>query len=212
MNETDSFPPNGLPPEAQEWRRRVEDNIYQLLSGISGNSDSVQGLNRNAASSLETLAGQVRNLSEQVERVNTLYAALPIPDQKTDTATNFGLPSSGWNTVLSVSFVPPGRGRLIISAIGNGQLVSGSTTTNMEVETRLVCGSNTSPATPGLPASPDGVWQNNFLSSWGFEVDTLGGDATVTVSLQIDPVTAASWASGTGSYAVLSARAVFLAS
>jgi hypothetical protein len=210
MNENDQFPPSNLPPESQPWGRKVVDEVYSLLNEATGTGESVQGLNRNTASSLETLAGQIRDLETQVQRVNDLYNALPIPAQQTATETNFGLSSSSWNTVATVTFTPPANGTLLISAIAQGQLVSASTSTNMEIEVRLAQDTSYSPVTPGLAASPDGVWQNNFLSQWAFTVTDVKPDRPVTVSIQIDPVTAASWGTGTGSYVVLVGRSTFI--
>lgn len=208
MNPNDVFPKDNLPPEAQAWRREVENEIYTLRNRTLGGDESILGLNRTSAASLETLADQLRLLEDQVQRINDLYNALPIPYQGTQHATNFGLSSSSWNTVASVSFKPPRKGRMFISATLSGQLVSGSTTTNMETAVRLELGSSASPATPGLAASPDGVWVNNFMSQWSWEID-VDPTREVRVAARIDPVDAASWSAGTGSYAVLVARATF---
>jgi hypothetical protein len=211
MNANDAFPESNLPPESQEWRRSIEQTIYELLNASEGEQLSIQGLNRNAASSLETLAGQIRALSDQVERVEDLYDALPLAIQRTATETNFGLSSSSWNTVATITFTPPKKGVMQISAMASGQLVSGSTTTNMEIEVRLLQGADASPTSPGLPASPDGVWQNNFVSQWGWTSVPCDPETPVVVRAQIDPVTAASWGSGTGSFVALSGFATFVA-
>lgn len=210
MNPQDAFPPSNLPPESQEWRRAIEDKAYELTNSVVGNGESVQGLNRTSASSLANLSEQLQLLRTQVQRVNDLYNALPIPTQRTDQTSNFGLSSSSWNTVASVTFTSQGRGKLLISAIAQGQLVSGSTSTNMEASVRLVSSGTASPVTPGLAATPDGVWVNNFVSSWNFEATDLYAGSEVTVQFQIDPVDPASWGSGTGSFAVLSCRATFV--
>lgn len=210
MNENDQFPPSNLPPEAQPWRRYLEERFYQLLNVLNANGQDIQGLNRNAASSLEELARQVRLLEEQVQRVNDLYNALPVAFQRTASESNFGLVSSSWNTVAQITFTPPRKGTFMIDASASGQLVSGSTGTNMETEVRLVRGSDTGPATPGLAATPDGVWVNNFITQWGWENIAADPDRPVTISMQIDPVNPASWGSGTGSFVVLSGSATFI--
>lgn len=209
MNPEDTFPRRELPPEAQEWGRKVEDALYELSNRVNGNGDATLGLNRNTAASLETLAGQVRTLSDQVTRVNDLYNSLPIAFQRTDTNSGFGLSSAGWNTVASISFVPPSNGTLMVTASMSGQLVSDSTDTNMEIEVRLLRGTGPSPEVPGLPASPDGVWVNNFTTQWGWSVNA-DPDRPVVIQAQIDPVTSASWGSGTGSFVVLSGFATFV--
>lgn len=211
MNSEDSFPNSNLPREAQPWRRDVENAIYELINLAEGNSNSTQGLNRNTAAVMENLGAQVRQLETQIDRVNDVVNSLPVALQATATETNFGLSSAGWNTIARITFNPPARGTLKVSATMSGQLVSGSTSTNMEVEARLLVRSSGSPAIPGLAATPDGIWQNNFVTQWGWSVNT-DPDTPVVVQAQIDPVDASSWGSGTGSSVVLSGYAIFVTS
>lgn len=207
---TDIFPKADLPGPAQPWAREVEKRIYQGENGVVSSDQSILGLNRNTASTLENLAEQVRELNTQVERVQGLYDALPIAYQRTETFLNFGLSSSSWNSIGSITFVPPRSGRFVVSATASGQLVSDSTSTNMECDFRLSRGSgDTSPVIPGLYATPDGTWVNNFVLNWGWTVDVTP-ETPLVITLQADPVTSASWGSGTGSYAVLSGFATFL--
>lgn len=208
---TDVFPRRNLPDEAEEWGREVERRVYQGENATNSSDQSISGLNRNTASTLETLADQVTELDTQVTRVQQLYDALPIAFQRTSTFQNFGLSSSSWNSIGSITFTPPGSGTFVVSVTASGQLVSGSTSTNMECDFRLNNGSSQSPVIPGLYASPNGTWVNNFVVNWGWTV-TTAPDTPLTVTLQADPVTAASWGSGTGSYAVLSGFATFVKS
>lgn len=206
---TDIFPRADLPGPAQPWVREVEKRIYQGENGVSSSDQSILGLNRNTASTLETLADQVRELDTQVTRVQELYDALPTANQRTETFLNFGLSSSSWNNIGSITFVPPKRGIFTVSAIASGQLVSGSTSTNMECEFRLSRGGgDTSPVIPGLYATPDGTWVNNFVLNWGWTVE-VAPETPLVITLQADPVDPASWGTGTGSYAVLSGFATF---
>lgn len=211
MNPEDTFPQSNLPADSQAWRRRVEDAIYELINRGQGNSNSTQGLNRNTAANMENLGNQVRQLGTQIQRVNDLYNALPVAYQATSTETNFGLSSAGWNTIARITFNPPARGTLKVSATMSGQLISDSTSTNMEVEARLLLRSSGSPPVPGLAATPDGIWQNNFVTQWGWSVET-DPDRPVVIQAQIDPVDASSWNSGTGSSVVLSGFATFVTS
>lgn len=212
MNENDTFPESNLPPESQPWRRALEARFYELINILNANGQDIQGLNRNAASTLEDLAKQVRELEIQVQRVNDLYNALPVAFQRTASASNFGLSSSSWNTVATITFDPPRKGTFMIDAVASGQLVSASTTTNMEVEVRLLRGTDAGPVTPGLAATPDGIWVNNFISQWGWSGVATDPDHPVSISVQIDPVDPASWGSGTGSFVVLSGSATFIPS
>ena len=210
MNPFDVFPRRNLPPESEEWGRFVEDRIYELENQEEAGSQTLQGLNRTSAASLQTLSRQLDNLALQVQAVEDLYNALPVAYQETVTQTNFGLPSSGWNTVATITFIPPREGKFVWSATASGRLVSGSTSTNMEAEYRIIATGYTSAVVPGLYASPDGTWMNNFLVTGGATSGTLDPSGSpLTISLQVDPVTSASWGSGTGSYAVLSGFATF---
>lgn len=214
MSVFDSFPPKNLSPESTEWGREVENRIFQLANGNKSGDQSLIGLNRTTASTLETLAGQVRILGEQVTRLNTqvqrvndAYAALPSPVQASVNPTNFGVGSSGtWNTIATASITAPKAGTLRISATGTGMLRSPSTSTNMELSARLVInGGDPSATIPGNFESPDGTWRNSFFVPWGWTASVSSGQV-VSVSLQVNPVDASSWPGGTGSYAVLSVQ------
>lgn len=208
---TDVFPPRNLPPEAEEWGREVETRIYLAENSSLSSGQSISGLNRNTSTTLQDLASQVQELEVQVGRVQSLYDALPIAYQRTSTFTGFGLASSSWNDIGSITFVPPSSGVFVVSTTASGQLVSNSTSTNMECDFRLSIGTDQSFSVPGLYATPDGVWVNNFMITWGWSV-SVTPETPLVITLQADPVTSASWGSGTGSYAVLSGFATFVKS
>lgn len=214
MSVFDTFPPKNLSPEASEWGREVENRIFQLANGNKAGDQTLIGLNRTTASTLETLAAQVRTLgeqvtrlNEQVTRVNDAYAALPSPVQSSVNPTNFGVGSSGvWNTIATATVTAPKSGTLRVTATGTGMLRSPSTSTNMELSARLVIDAGSPSATiPGNFESPDGTWRNSFFVPWGWTVGVSSGQV-VSVSLQVNPVDAASWPGGTGSYAVLTVQ------
>lgn len=58
----DVFPPRDLPGRSEDWGRKVESRIEQQEVATSVLSGSLDGLNRNTASSLQVLGGQVRDL------------------------------------------------------------------------------------------------------------------------------------------------------
>ena len=199
----DVFPRRNLPPEAEEWGRTVEDRVYQAENRSATSDQSLSGLNRSSAATLE-------NLAEQINRVEALYRAIPKATQQTKVETNFAVPGTGtWNTIASVSFTYPEPGTLSLSAIASGQLISPSTSTLMGCNYRIVAtGLPPSHVAPGLYATPGGTWVNNFMLSWGWAIP-ISGSSAVTVSLQANPQDGASWGGGTGSYAVLSVFGTF---
>lgn len=196
MSAGDVFPRRNLPPESEEWGREVEDRIYAAENSNETSGQSLDGLGRASSATLIQLA-------QQIQEVQALYDALPVANQATTTTSNFANPS-GWTTIASVSFPGTINGTFTLSAVASGQLVSGGGSTNMECSYRIVAGGVTSAVVPGLYASPTGVFVNNFMVTWGFTLPMTYG-LPISVQLQANPVAAASWPSGTGSYAVLSA-------
>ena len=198
----DVFPLRNLPTDAEEWGRTVEDRIYQAENALSGSKQSLAGLNRATGSTLE-------NLAYQIQEVQGLYEAIPIATQRTATATNFSVPSTGnWNSIASVSMAFPRSGTLTLDAIASGRLVSGGSSTLMTATYRIVAGGSASPAIPGLFASPSGTFVSNFMTTWGWTLPVSEG-VPVTLTLQCKPDDGASWPSGTGSSATLVAYGVF---
>ena len=193
----DVFPRRNLPSEAEEWGRKVEDRIYQAenLQAMSG--QSLSGLNRSSSGTLGSLA-------EQVQQVQRLYNAIPIPKQATTSVTGFGVPSTGaWNTIASVSITPDASGTLAFAVVGSGQLVS-SNSGNLMCSFRILLSTgSSSPAVPGLYAFSGGVGGNNFLVNWAWAISVT--TTPVTISIQANPAAGETWGSGTGSYVALSA-------
>lgn len=64
---TDVFPRRNLPGDSDVWGRGVETRVIGVEGAVESLGQLVQGQNRNTASSLEVLAGQIRALSGQVQ-------------------------------------------------------------------------------------------------------------------------------------------------
>lgn len=205
---SDVFPRRNLNPEAEEWGREVERRIQQAENKETGSAQSISGLNRASASGFQALAEQLQLLDQQVDRVNDLYGALPKADQQTTVASNFGL-GSGWNNVAAVTFYPPMEGYMNVSVTAHGQLRSPSTTAIMGAHIRLVCAGETSPAMPGLPASPFGQWINNLMFGYGWRNVPVNPNTPVTIRAQVIPDDASAWPSGNDSMMALTAFATF---
>ncbi len=208
MNTFDTFPRRNLPPESEPWGRAVEDEIYRLENGNVETDQSVNGLNRNTAATLQDLAKQVSRLDEQVVRLNNLYNQLPKGSQATSNQSNFAVLGSGWRNIASVRFTASATGRFSISANAVGRLQTTSTTGNFEVSYRLVSKSSVSPSTPGIPWNFAGAWQNTFSLSWGWEF-TVTETESVEVAIQANPVDPANWPASSQTYATLQADASF---
>lgn len=63
----DVFPRRNLPTDAEPWGRAHDDRVLALESGLEIVTQSVQGQNRNAASSLAVIAQQVQKIADQQE-------------------------------------------------------------------------------------------------------------------------------------------------
>lgn len=62
---SDVFPRSNLPDEAVPWGRAHDERVISLEKGLGAVNQSVQGQNRNSASSLAVIARQIQKLVEQ---------------------------------------------------------------------------------------------------------------------------------------------------
>lgn len=72
----DVFPRSNLPDLAIPWGRAHDDRVLALESGLEIVTQSVQGQNRNAASSLAVIAAQVQKIADQQETLIAQQAEL----------------------------------------------------------------------------------------------------------------------------------------
>lgn len=63
---TDVFPRRNLPIEAEPWGRAHDERVIALEDGVTRLGQSLSGQNRNSASSIQTLADQVKDLVGRV--------------------------------------------------------------------------------------------------------------------------------------------------
>lgn len=59
---TDVFPRRNLPPDAENWGREFERRTVDTEKEVKSLDQSLQGLNRSTASSLQTLARQIKQI------------------------------------------------------------------------------------------------------------------------------------------------------
>ena len=221
MNVYDVFPRRNLPVEAEEWGRETEQRIMQLENAVLGANDAIAGQNRTQASTLQAIAGQletvaavydslednVNGLDIQVQRVNELYNHLPKAVQASGNRKNFGLTSTGWNTIHTVTLTAPQAGQMVLNVVASGQLEK-TTNANMQLNVRISRdGANYSPTVAGVASPPFGVFVNTFMVSHSWTLAVTNGQK-VTVAIQADPT--ATWPTRANSYVGLTAFGVVM--
>lgn len=85
----DVFPRRNLPGEAEQWGRAHDDRVMALESGLETVAQSVQGQNRNTASSLSVIADQVKKIADQQDQIVAQQAALAAQQASIIATTNF---------------------------------------------------------------------------------------------------------------------------
>lgn len=208
MNIFDTFPRRDLNPEADQWGRTVEEKIYALESGVTAGQQSVDGLNRNTAATLQDLAKQLGLLDEQVQRIDNLFSKLPQGSQANISPTGFAVTGAGWRNIASVTFTAPSAGSFSIAANAVGRLRTTLTSGNFEVAYRLVARGTTGPTVEGAAWNPSGIVQNSFSLSWGWNF-SVGDGEQVVVAIQANPQGTAIWNANAGTYVTLQADADF---
>lgn len=72
----DVFPRRNLPGDSDIWGREVETRIDEVETAIGITRQGVHSQNRNTASSLEVLAGQIRAVEEAQEQIRDTQAGI----------------------------------------------------------------------------------------------------------------------------------------
>lgn len=210
MNPKDVFPRRNLPGESEVWGRAIEEAIRGLEYGVQGQSTNLQSDNRANASNFQELARQVFQLRQNQTRLDAAIRAIPKSQQSLGSAANFSL-GGGWNTVVSTSItVPDGANYARIAAYGSGQVVSTTTTQNVETQYRVVVpGIGEQPAAPGPWAVGYGDFRTILLPSYAWNAPVTPGQV-LTAQFQVLPTDAGAYSSPNGnSYAIITLRATF---
>jgi len=210
VNPKDVFPRRNLPGEAEVWGRAIEEAIRELEYGVQGQSTNLQSDNRANASNFQELARQVSQLRQNQTRLDAAIRAVPKSQQSLGSAANFSL-GGGWNTVVSTSItVPDGANYARIAAYGSGQVVSTTTTQNVETQYRVVVpGIGEQPAAPGPWAVGYGDFRTILLPSYAWNAPVTPGQV-LTAQFQVLPTDAGAYSSPNGnSYAIITLRATF---
>lgn len=210
MNPKDVFPRRNLPGESEVWGREVEERIRDLEYGVLGQNTNLKSDNRATASNFQELSRQISQLRENQNRLDAAIRAIPKSQQSLGSAANFSL-GGGWNTVASTSItVPSGVNYARIAAYGSGQVVSTTTTQNVETQYRVVVpGIGEQPAAPGPWAVGYGDFRTILLPSYAWNAAVTPGQV-LTAQFQVLPTDAGAYSTPNGnSYAIITLRATF---
>lgn len=216
MNPNDVFPRRNLPGEAEEWGRKVEERIRNVEYGSLSQKSNIQSENRSSSSSLQELSRQLIQIRDTQVALQANQAALdaairavPRTIQSTAQNSGFGL-GGGWNTVVYTEITaPPGMTNCKFLVIGSGQIVTNTTTQNVETSYKLnVPGVGESPSAPGPWATGYGDFRTVMTPSFSWSFGVSPGQ-TIRAEFQIAANTPAAYPGNGNSYAVISVLATF---
>lgn len=162
----DVFPRRNLPDDASQWGRAVEKRTEDTEAGVVAVRQSLQSLNRNTASSLETLANQIQEIEAAQDELEaqqaliqaqqasiiatqTFLATQTVFDSRSSETTYTGNPGGvAWLPFdgtydCSLVVTTGGAGRLLIQA--NSNILVGAMTALLGIEVVGVAG----PSVPG---------------------------------------------------------------
>lgn len=210
MNPKDVFPRRNLPGDSEKWGREVEDRIQDLEYAILGQKTNLNSENRASASTFQELSRQLVALRDNQNALDAAIRAVPKPVQASAATANFSL-GGGWNTVASTSVtVPPGASRAELFVIGSGQVVSNTTTSNVETSYRVnVPGVGASPAAPGPWTQGYGDFRTVLTPSYGWSNLSVTPGSVITAEFQVQPEDASSYPPNPNSYAFITLLATF---
>lgn len=162
----DVFPRRNLPGEAEQWGRAHDERVLALEASMEGVSQSLQGQNRNTASSLSVIADQVQKIADQqvvlmaqqtelanqqasILATTNFLATQTVSDSKNTldqfSGSNSGVVWSGFDSTYdcSVTVTTGSAGKLLIMA--SATLLSSNLTSILAIEIVGVTG----PSYPG---------------------------------------------------------------
>lgn len=209
MNPNDAFPRRNLPGDAEDWGRKVEDRIRNLEYGYVGQKTNLQSENRSSSSSLQELARQIVQLNANQAALDAAIRAVPRTIQSTAQNAGFGL-GSGWNTVVYTEItVPSGMTNCKLLVIGSGQVVTATTTQNVQTSYKVnVPNVGESPTAPGPWTTGYGDFRTVMTPSYSWSFGVTPGQ-TIRGEFQVAPNDSNAYPGNGNSYAVISLLATF---
>lgn len=212
MNPNDVFPRRNLPGEAEAWGRVVEERVRNVEYGLIGNRTGLQSENRASASSLQEISRQIVQLQANQAALDAAIKATPRTVQSTNQSSGYGL-GGGWNTVVSTTVtVPAGMTQCKLLVVGSGQVVTATTTQNVENAYRVnVPGLGPAPAAPGPWTVGYGDFRTVLTPAYGWNFPVSPGQV-ITAEFQVVPYDETAYPPNGNSYAVITALATFTGS
>lgn len=201
---SDVFPRRNLPGDSDGWGRVVEDRIYALEGGIAGQKTNLGSENRSSSSTRQELARQIQQLSDNQDRLEAAIKAIPRPLLSQNTATAFTV-GADWTTIVSTSIIiPDDVTKMSLLVNGSGQIVTDTTTNNVETSYRInVPGIGASPPAPGPWANGYGDFRTVLVPSYGWTADVFVGQEIVAEFQVLSEDPAAYATPNPNSYAVI---------
>ena len=182
LDPTDVFPPRNLPGPAVPWGREVE-GVSTLLKGSAKNlRQSIDGLNRSTAASLQTLGDQITTLSSTVSDLEAAIGDLTTFITDESGAGGFSMPTGTTSAVATSNIVVPvGYTKMSILAIGLVEGVNGSGSLNYLYGRIVIEGVNVSELMAS-PIATSGTLTAAIVSAAHSEAVTPG--ETITTELR----------------------------
>lgn len=85
----DVFPRRNLPGDAEQWGREVEKRVAAVDSTLESVQQSVQGQNRNTASSLSVIAAQIEKIEQTQAQIQAAQADIIAAQAEIVATSNF---------------------------------------------------------------------------------------------------------------------------
>lgn len=99
MTVGDVFPRRNLPGEAEQWGRTLETGVVDTQAEVQALSQALQGQNRNTASSLSVLAGQIQAIQD-AQRDLLGREGHTVGDNSSETWTSSQPDDTAWGPTL----------------------------------------------------------------------------------------------------------------
>jgi len=191
------FEKSSVSREVRPWVREVESRIQNLERDSERNNNAGDNANKGQNSTMAQLSEQIR--------------ALPIPVGQYQIETGFGLSTTVF--VQTTIYVPPGKTKMTLTAIGNVAALDmtsgGAAVAQATIE---VNGSDFLWSSPVIPASKDAgasVVNNIITPALGFQQGGLVPGNSFFVALSIFATNGTAFPANSQNYGTLTVNCIF---